>query len=522
MSGRLLASGDCAVLAEVADLPTALALYRYVEAHRPPGLADLVLGARTLLAIGRSPADLPAVRDVLAAALDAPADAEATTTTQEVTLDVVYDGADLGEVAALLGWTPQHVIDAHSGTPWRVAFGGFAPGFAYLTGGDPRLDVPRRSAPRTWVPAGSVGMAGTFSGVYPRSSPGGWQLLGTTATPLWDASRPSPALLRPGMTVRFRPIAAHPPSPPPSQSPPPSSDALHRRALQVTAVGMATVQDAGRRGFAHVGVPASGAADRSAWALANRLVGNHAAAAAIEVTLGGLEVVVTEAMLLAATGAHAPATLNGTPVPHGVAWFAAAGDTVRLGRPAAGLRTYLAASGGLALEPVLGSRSTDTLSGLGPERLREGEVVPVGPQPPIPRRHPAAPPVRPAGEVLVLDVSPGPRREWLADPSALRGPWTISGESDRVGVRLVGAPLRRHRDHIGEELPSEGVVGGAIQVPASGLPVVFGADHPVTGGYPVVGVLTSASSDRLAQARPGQVVALRWAFPRETTRRCRS
>ena len=530
-SGRLLPSGETAVLAEVADLDAALALYRRLDSTRPPGVVDLVLGARTVLAVGRTAADLPSLRAALAAALDAPTPEGDSVTEDDVTLDVVYDGPDLAAVATLLGWTPQQVIDAHTGTPWRVAFAGFAPGFAYLTGGDPRLAVPRRPAPRTSVPAGSVGLAGAYSGVYPRSSPGGWQLLGTTDAALWDLTRPSPALLRPGMTVRFRSASAPPAASEPgdlasshivrrpeASSPPnaggspagPQAAPAAGRALLVTASGLTTVQDAGRHGWAHVGVPVAGPADRAAWALANRLVGNPGTAAALEITLGGLEIVATTDLMLAATGAHAPATSNGTPLPHGVVWFVAAGDTIRLGRPVSGLRTYLAVSGGIATDPVLGSRSTDTLSGLGPGRVREGDLLPVGPQPPIPLRHPSAVPGKPPGDGLALEVAPGPRRDWLAEPDALAGPWIVSGDSDRIGVRLSGTPLRRHPDHDGEELPSEGVVRGAVQLPAGGQPVVFGADHPVTGGYPVVGVLTSASSDMLAQARPGQTVTLHW------------
>jgi KipI family sensor histidine kinase inhibitor len=127
----------------------------------------------------------------------------------DIDIDVVYDGADLDEVARLTGMTTDEVVAAHTGTPWRVGFGGFAPGFAYLIGGDERLDVPRQSEPRTRVPAGSVALAGEFSGVYPRESPGGWQLIGRVAentAELWDVDRDPPALLRPGMWVQFREV----------------------------------------------------------------------------------------------------------------------------------------------------------------------------------------------------------------------------------------------------------------------------------------------------------------------------
>ncbi|PRC47306.1 allophanate hydrolase, partial [Mycobacterium sp. ITM-2017-0098] len=124
----------------------------------------------------------------------------------DVTLDVVYDGEDMGEVARLTGLTPDEVVAAHTERCWRVGFSGFAPGFAYLVGGDERLVVPRRSEPRTKVPVGSVGLAGEFSGVYPRESPGGWQLIGRTSAVLWDVDRDNPALLTPGMWVQFRAV----------------------------------------------------------------------------------------------------------------------------------------------------------------------------------------------------------------------------------------------------------------------------------------------------------------------------
>ncbi|WP_246227740.1 biotin-dependent carboxyltransferase family protein [Propioniciclava coleopterorum] len=272
---------------------------------------------------------------------------------------------------------------------------------------------------------------------------------------------------------------------------------------------LATIQDGGRPGWAHVGVTGSGAADRGALRLANRLVGNPQDAAAIETVLGGLALTATDSLALAVTGAHAPATLNGAPVPHAVVLYLTAGDTLALGTPAAGLRSYVAVSGGCVTDEVLGGRSTDTLSGLGPAPLRPGDRVPVGEQPAVETLHPQAPPLHADAEVLVLEVLPGPRSHWLADLDALGGPWRVTDQADRVGVRLAGTPLARRPEFVGVELPSEGVVRGAIQLPGSGQPVVFGPDHPVTGGYPVIGVVTEASCDLLAQARPGQAVVLR-------------
>lgn len=269
-------------------------------------------------------------------------------------------------------------------------------------------------------------------------------------------------------------------------------------SIEVLATGpLACVQDLGRTGWAGLGVPRSGAFDRGAAGLANRLVGNDAGAAVIEVTLGGLAVRLVDAATLALCGAPCPG-LDGDR-----AVSLPAGTVVRLGVPAAGLRSYLAVRGGIAVAPVLGSRSSDLLSGLGPARLRPGDALPVGPEP-------AAPPggepavTRPAPAAVRL--LPGPRADWFV-PGALEQVtatrWTVRPESDRIGVRLDGPPVRRSR---GGELPSEPTLPGAVQVPADGRPIVFGPDAPVTGGYPVVAVAVEADLDLLAQRRPGDEV----------------
>lgn len=493
------------MLAELEDLETALALYRALDADRPPATEDIVLGARTVLLTVSHPEALAAAAATITELLARPAAAAHHDDSSEVTIDVRYDGPDLTEVADLTGLDTNEVIAAHTRTPWRVAFGGFAPGFAYLIGGDPRLDVPRKAEPRTAVPAGSVGLAGHFSGIYPRSSPGGWQLLGTTNAPLWDTERPCPALLQPGTRVRFRPVDDLAPAQPARRRRPGDTP----RALRVVRSGpLTTIQDAGRPGWAHVGVTNSGAADRAALRLANRLVGNPEDAAAVEAVFGGLQLTATDSLVLAITGAHAAATLNGVPVPHASILYLTAGDCLTLGTPASGLRSYVAVSGGITTDDVLGCRATDTLSGLGPDPVTAGDVLSVGPQRSVPTLHAPAPPLRREDAVLDLETLPGPRTDWLADPGALVGPWEVSDRADRVGVRLSGTPLARRPEVTGRELPSEGVVRGSIQLPGNGLPVIFGPDHPVTGGYPVVGVLTEASSDRLAQARPGQLVVL--------------
>lgn len=204
MNGRLLPCGETAVLVEVESGAAVGALAAAVAAASWPGVVDIVPAARTLLVSTDSPARLdglrPRLADLVGRTDPIPPPADATHT---VEIPVTYDGPDLADVAQLTGLDAAEVVAAHTGRPWRVAFGGFAPGFAYLTGGDPRLVVPRRAEPRTAVPAGSVGLAGEYSGVYPRSSPGGWQVIGRTEVAMWDLRREPPALLRPGWFVRF-------------------------------------------------------------------------------------------------------------------------------------------------------------------------------------------------------------------------------------------------------------------------------------------------------------------------------
>ena len=278
------------------------------------------------------------------------------------------------------------------------------------------------------------------------------------------------------------------------------------RALTVLATGpLTTVQDDGRPGQAALGIGRSGACDRAAAHLANRLVGNPVDAAVLEVTFGGLAVRAEDDLLVVATGARCPGA------PHAAPTLLRRGRELRLGPPASGLRTYLAVRGGIDVPPVLGSRATDVLAGLGPPVVATGDVLPVG--------APTAPPAGvdlapvadpPAGEVAVA-VLRGPRDDWFGDAgwSALTGqPWQVTSESNRVGLRLAGAPLTRLREG---ELPSEGMVRGALQVPPAGTPVLFLADHPVTGGYPVIGYVTDADVDRCGQLRPGQTVRFRTA-----------
>lgn len=267
---------------------------------------------------------------------------------------------------------------------------------------------------------------------------------------------------------------------------------------------LALLQDAGRRGHAADGVGRSGPADRAAHARANRLVGNDAGAPAVEVTLGGLAVRAERDLTVAITGAPAPADVDGDRAPHDAPVPLAAGQILRLRTPRFGIRSYLAVAGGFDVPLVLGSASTDTLAGLGPPAVARGDRLAVGTS----RGSGEPPAATPLGDaVTALRVLFGPRDDWFADPAVLAtGEWQVSPQSNRVGLRLdrtdPGGPAL-HRARLGE-IPSEGIVLGAIQVPPSGQPVLFLADHPLTGGYPVIAVVVDDDIDRAGQLRPGQ------------------
>ena len=262
---------------------------------------------------------------------------------------------------------------------------------------------------------------------------------------------------------------------------------------------LTVVKDAGRPGHAHQGVAPTGAVDRGAYARANALAGNPAGTAVLECTLGGLRLRAGEPVVLVLTGTDAVLDVDGTRAAAEAVVEVPAGATVSVTTPRRGLRSYLAVRGGFAVPEVLGSRSTDQIGGIGPAPLAKDDILPVG----TATGGSTVPPPVPADPDEPLEVDLGPRDDWFtaeAVATFLSAEYTVTPESNAVGVRLDGPPLQRSRT---AELPSEGVVRGAVQVPPNGRPIIFGADHPVTGGYPVIAVLTPEAADRVAQARPG-------------------
>jgi KipI family sensor histidine kinase inhibitor len=511
--GPWLPVGERALLAECDGPAAAAALARRLRSV--PGVGEVVPAARTVLVVlddAAAVARLDVCTD-LATGTDLPAHGS-------VVIDVVYDGADLADVAQHLGTSVDAVVARHVEERWTSAFIGFAPGFAYLLGRDPTPEIPRRSSPRTRVPAGSVAVAGPYSAVYPTASPGGWQLLGRTRSAVWDADRDPPALLAPGTEVRFRAVRELVRLDDVRRDPPARAEGRAAArggtthdgtaAVEVVDPGpQAVVEDLGRPGLLHLGVPRGGALDRGALVRANRLVGNGRGAAALEVVMGGLVLRAWGDLVAAVTGARAPLTVqdaDGTVLSHpapDAPFCLPDRTTLVLGVPPTGTRSYVAVRGGIDAPVVLGSRSTDLLSGLG-SPLAAGEVIGVRPPAGEAVGYPDPWPA-PDRRISTVRVTEGPRAGRVVDRSRVLGPWTVLPSSNRVGLRLEGDPLRLHD---AAELPSEGAVPGAVQVPPSGLPVVFLADHPVTGGYPVVAVVVPEDLDLLAQVRPGEQVQL--------------
>ncbi|WP_210602771.1 urea amidolyase family protein [Brevibacterium oceani] len=550
------------LLVECADLTATMALHHSLESADLPGVVELVPAARTVL-ISFDPS-----RTRASALAEAVSGLDLTQSTsaeaRQVSIPVIYDGDDLAEVADLLNVSPTEVVGRHQAATWEVAFAGFAPGFGYLAGDDDLFDVPRRSSPRTRVPVGAVALAGEFTGVYPRSSPGGWQLIGRTDATLWDLDREPPALFVPGTIVTFTDAgresvevgtstdtsthgaaeavqsaasdtdggapngtgSATSASATPAASP---VSAAHH--LEVVRPGLQLlIQDLGRPGFASMGVSGAGAADRSALTSANRLVGNAETAAGLESFGGGALLRVTGDTVAAVTGAEGTITVtavDGTVhTPRlGEAFALVDGDELELGTVERGIRRYLALRGGIAVETALGSSSADTLAGLGPATPEKGTLLAlhdpqtaphlVDPRPAPPRNLPQP------GETVTLSVTLGPREDWFTDAgidTLLGQEWTVTHESDRVGLRLSGeVALERARTG---ELPSEGAVTGALQVPPNGQPVLFGPDHPLTGGYPIIGSVDDL--DLAAQLPPGVKLRFTADCPASSTRRAQS
>ncbi|WLR94882.1 5-oxoprolinase/urea amidolyase family protein [Shinella zoogloeoides] len=507
---RFLPVSLTTILVELADLDETLALFASLQADAIHGVEEMVPAARTLMIRFRP--ERVSSNKLAARIATRDLSAKLAPSEQLVEIPVRYDGEDLGDVAELTGLSVEEVVRRHTESEFTVAFCGFAPGFGYLVGGDPTLHVPRRKSPRTRIPAGSVALAGAFSGVYPQASPGGWQIIGTTPVKMWDIDRDPGALFQPGYRVRFfdmetagRTISIPEPAVRTEQA-----VSAETPQFKVLAAPMPAVfQDLGRFGQTGQGVSASGALDRGAFNAANRIVGNPAGTPALELTLGGFSFESNVRAVIGLAGAACPVTVrDGAGRDREFAAYRPIalepGDVVTIGHPKRGMRAYLSVRGGFDVAPVLGSAATDTLAVVGPAPVTAGTVLALksgrdGLASVSIDEAPAF--VAPsAADVVTLDVVLGPRTDWFTQKGidTLTGQlWQVTPQSSRVGIRLAGdVPLERKDS---AELPSEGTATGAIQVPHSGQPVLFLADHPLTGGYPVIGAVAEYHLDLAGQ-----------------------
>lgn len=504
MSAIIHKVGTRALLVDLDSLAQVMDWHAELTAHPLEYQVDCIAAAKTVLLTFGSPL---AAEEAAEKLQDFSPSAATLRDPRTVEIAVRYDGEDLEEAADVLGMSREALIDWHTSTEWTAAFGGFAPGFTYCAPSDPTAakQVPRRATPRTAVPAGAVGIAGDFSAVYPRVSPGGWQLIGTTNTPMWESHAEPPALVQPGDRVRYLAVDELPELTADSDRIKKSPPRLPR--LELLDAGLLTLfQDLGRPGRGDLGVTPSGAADQASAATANIAVGNPRGATVLE-NVGGMSLRALTDTVVAVTGALTAVRLNDYPVSLAKPILVTAGSTLTVAPAKLGFRNYLAVRGGIIADSELGSSSTDVLSGLGPDPVKSGDIIGVLPLAEkltdAQLTNPLRVTGRPGKTEAVLRCVPGPRDDWFGhDLTAFtETTWTVSSSSNRVGLRVEG-DTTIERTHDGE-LPSEGMVAGSVQVPPNGKPVVFLRDHAVTGGYPVIATVVEEDIDVAAQLPPG-------------------
>jgi KipI family sensor histidine kinase inhibitor len=482
--------------------------------HRAPvGFFDAVPGARTLL-VAFNPRKLSSERIAEEIRRRSREEASPAARRRTVEIPVFYDpgaetGPDLEDLARGAGLSAEAFADRHAAGQYRVAFLGFARGFPYLTGLAEELHAPRLATPRTRVPAGSVGIGDRYTGIYPGETPGGWRLIGRAPVRLFDPNDDPPSILLPGDGVRFqridreefekrRPILERGAR----------ACALSGRPLLSIAVPgvLTSVQGGPRRGRAIYGVPPGGAMDFETLSRGNALVGNPSDAAALEMTLVGPEVEFLAEASIVLCGGSTEARINGRPLAAGFVQAIRPGDFLKVGPIRGSARAYLFAAGGL------GQTDRPDLS----RRLDAGDVVFLdarteeSPRAPARSGRPDANGT-PAAADDRIRVFPGPQRDRF-EPDGLTtllgSAWQVSASSDRRGIRLEGPAV----GNVGSsEIPPEGTVLGAIQVPGDGQPIILGPDRPVTGGYAKIATVLESDFFRVARALPGAVLRFREA-----------
>ena len=520
---QLIPLGDCAVLVVlkvkggVAALEAVSQLALKLRLAPPAGVTDIVPSFSTVT-VHYDPVKVPAgegapVARVMRWIQSAPAvPAKLRRKAREVVVPVCYggeQGPDIAAVAAHAKMTEAEVIRVHSKAAYRVAAVGFSPGFPYLLGLAPRLATPRKATPRTVVAAGSVGIGGAQTGIYPTATPGGWSLIGRTPLRLFrPENEAAPTLLEAGDSVKFLGVTEKQAAQLEEKSVAPAAvRATKESALfEVIKAGvLTTVQDLGRPGRQHQGIPVGGAMDRQAARVANLLLGNDENDALLEVTLTGPVVRFSRDAWIAVTGAE----VRG--VPAWRPWKVDEGQIVSFAELTKGVRAYIAVAGGLAVARILGGAGTLVSAGLGGWN---GRALQAGDRPgaragvmDTKANWSASPEFNAAtgGDVIVRFVR-GPQWDWFAAASRrtfLAKHFKVTDKSDRMGLRLDGVALRLETER---ELVSEGVGFGSVQVPPDGKPIVLMADRQTIGGYPKIGHVIAVDLPRLAQAQTGVLV----------------
>jgi KipI family sensor histidine kinase inhibitor len=510
--GEVLPVGDAAIRLETADTASAAAVATRVRQSAWAGVRDVICGMHSVLVVFDPRASDAAALAMRLRNVDRTPFPEGSG--RRIEIPVRFDGPDLDEVAALSGLGERGVVEALTEVELRVAVLGFSPGFAYLTGLPQALaSVPRRSSPRPSVPAGSVALAGGYAAVYPQRTPGGWQVLGRTPLSLFDPTMAPYARLSSGDRVAFVEVGAlfRPATPAATDRGRAPWRWVDGAAFVVEHPGtFATVQDGGRVGLGHLGVPAAGPADPTSARLANALVGNPPGAPCLEIAGAGPVLSCRSAGFVAVVGGQPQIWLDGVEILPGRVVPVAAGQRLSISAPRRGMRSYLAAAGGLGVPTVMGSCSTDVLSWLGPGPLQVGDEIGVAESGEALADHLVADAPEPGpGGRRVLRVVPGPEVDWLAGGtvhSLATRRFVVEPASDRVGVRLRveddKGPLARWTG----EASSSGMVTGAVQLPPSGQPIVLLPDHATVGGYPVAAVVITADLGQLGQCVPGEEV----------------
>lgn len=495
-------------MVDLPDLESVMDWHAALSANPLDRQTDVVAAARTVLLTF----DAPAATAQAARALEKfRPDHAQRTASRDITIEVLYDGADLESLAEHLKMSVDSLIDWHTSTTWTAAFGGFAPGFTYCVqeSAERALSVPRLTSPRTEVPAGSVALAGEFSAIYPRTSPGGWQLIGRSSAPMWDSSKHPPALVAPGDRVRYAAV----------ETLKEGVETYHRHLdrparrpiFTMDDPGLQTLyQDLGRQGNANLGVTTSGSADRASARTANAAVGNKRNATLLE-NIGGCSLTALAETVVCITGAEAKITINGRPVLPATPTIVPAGAELVIAPATLGMRTYIAVRGGLIADTELDSAATDMLSGLGPDPIQAGDRIAMALTPPASANSLLSNPLRVTQEngktTGTVRCVLGPRDDWFDAATVerfLNTEFAVTSDSNRVGLRLESPePLERSREG---ELPSEGMVAGSVQIPPNGQPVLFLRDHAVTGGYPVIATVINEDVDIAAQLPPGGTI----------------